>query len=352
VTEGGVGRSYKRRFGVAQERSCLGRALRRFKIGAVVLLGVVSKLFGPWQDVEVRAAEPHNAFEFIFMPGSSDVSGRFMGGTEMRVLAAHAGKLYAGNGYWEDRPGVEGFQGAQILVLDRPDGQWAVDHTFEARAPNGRPRNLAVSVLNEVTFATDGAGEKLDKSVSMMVATTWEITGTTRVFTRDDASGIWASAELASDAHVPGHLPQVRSLGAHRDRVTGVDNVFAGQDPRGIFRGVYDPSAPSRIRWNSTPELDVSAISLTAFPGLEGRLRISSFAECNGKHYAAIGQQIYERVDGTEPIWRLVYTNSRPGYSQTGLRGLTAIADSSGGSSAACRSRRHSGANCARGPPQ
>jgi hypothetical protein len=30
-----------------------------------------------------------------------------MGGTEMRVLAGHAGKLYAGNGYWEDTPGPE-----------------------------------------------------------------------------------------------------------------------------------------------------------------------------------------------------------------------------------------------------
>jgi hypothetical protein len=41
-----------------------------------------------------------------------------MGGTEMRVLAAHAGRLYAGNGYWEDQPGPEGSQGAQIPVLD------------------------------------------------------------------------------------------------------------------------------------------------------------------------------------------------------------------------------------------
>jgi hypothetical protein len=37
----------------------------------------------------------------------------------MRVLAAHAGKLYAGNGYWEDQPGPEGPQGAEILVLVR-----------------------------------------------------------------------------------------------------------------------------------------------------------------------------------------------------------------------------------------
>jgi hypothetical protein len=69
-------------------------------------------------------------FEVSFQPGSEDGAGRFMGGTEMRVLAAHAGKLYAGNGYWEDRPGSEGRQGSQILVLDTPDARWRVDHDF------------------------------------------------------------------------------------------------------------------------------------------------------------------------------------------------------------------------------
>jgi hypothetical protein len=56
-------------------------------------------------------------FEVLFVPGSRDDAGRFMGGTEMRVLTTHAGKLYAGNSYWEDQPGPEGLQGAEILVL-------------------------------------------------------------------------------------------------------------------------------------------------------------------------------------------------------------------------------------------
>jgi len=37
------------------------------------------------------------------------------------------------------------------------------------------------------------------------------------------------------------------SFGRHRDRVTGVDLVFAGQVPRGVFGGVYDPAVSSRI---------------------------------------------------------------------------------------------------------
>jgi hypothetical protein len=39
-----------------------------------------------------------------------------------------------------------------------------------------------------------------------------------------------------------------------------------------------------------------------------------------------VGQHIYERIDGAEPHWRLVYTNRNSGHSETGLRGLTAIA--------------------------
>jgi hypothetical protein len=220
-------------------------------------------------------------------------------------------------------------------VLDRPEGQWRVDHAFEEKMSNGRARNLAVSVLSEVSFATDGAGAPLANPVSMLVATTWDLSGESRVFTRDDATGAWTPETVAPDSRVSGdqRLPQVRSVGAHRDRVTGVDEIFAGQDPRGIFRGVYDSEAPSRIRWSEAAELDISGISQAAFPGLEGKLRISSFAECNGVLYAAIGQQIYERIDGAEPKWRLIYSNPRPGLSETGLRGLTAIANPKGGQS-------------------
>jgi hypothetical protein len=60
-------------------------------------------------------------------------------------------------------------------------------------------------------------------------------------------------------------------------------------------------------------------------------MRISSFAECDGRLYAAVGQQIYERIDGPEAHWRLLYTNSLIKHSETGLRGLTAIANPAGG---------------------
>jgi hypothetical protein len=270
-------------------------------------------------------AEAQAGFQASFTPGTQDSAGRFMGGTEMRVLAA-----YAGNGYWEDRPGLEGLQGAEILVLDRTDAHWRVDHLFDEQLPDSRRRDLAVSALKEITFGTYGNGARLPSPVSMLIAANWDLSGTARVFSRDDAAVLWSAATLAQDRPTPNVLPQVRSFGEHRDGVTGVDQVFAGQDPRGIFGGTYDPTVAGRIRWSTVPELDLSQVSAAGISGRNGYLRISSFAECNGRLYAAVGQQIYERVDGKPPQWRVVYANWHPGHSETGLRGLTAIPAPSG----------------------
>jgi hypothetical protein len=98
-----------------------------------------------------------------------------MGGTEMRVLAGHAGKLYAGNGYWEDTPGPEGRQGSQILVLDAPGGRWQIDHDFDERMPDGRRRDLAVSALDEVRFETDANGKPLSAPVSLLIVANWDL---------------------------------------------------------------------------------------------------------------------------------------------------------------------------------
>ncbi len=265
-----------------------------------------------------------------FTAGGRDAAGAFMGGTELRNLAACHGRLYAGNGYWEDRPGEEGRQGAQILVLDAPGSSWRVDHGFDEWIAGGRRRDLAISALACITVATDGAGAALHEPVSILMTSAWDLTGATQVFSRDEGTGAWSAIMLAEDQPQPKFLPQIRALAIHRDRVTGVDRVFAGQDPRGVFSGVYDPQAPGRVRWEGRPELDISALPTGDFPGLAGRLRISSFAEADGILYAAVGQQIYARADGAQASWRLVYTNPSPHKSETGLRGLTAIQNPTG----------------------
>ena len=264
-----------------------------------------------------------------FFPGSQDAEGRFMGGTEIRSLVAHAGKLFAGNGYWEDKS--EASRGAQILVLDRPGGRWRVDHAFDELMPGGRARYIAVGAMDEVHFDTDGNGNPLAKPVSILLASTWDRADEDKVFARDDATGGWIGVVLAYNERIAGaKIAQVRSFGSHRDRITGIAYAFAGQRPQGIYSGVYDPTVPGRIRWSKAPELELSALPIPEFRGLGGRLRVTSFAECNDHLYAAVGQQIYERIDGAAPHWRLIYTNPDPGRSQSGLRGLTAVPSPSG----------------------
>jgi len=293
--------------------------------GAAARLGTVLALCA------LAAPAGAQGFAVSYVAGYADPAGRFAGGTEMRLLAAHAGRLYAGNGYWEDRPGPEGAQGAQILVLDQPGGRWRVDHDFAEPMPNGRPRDLAVGALGEAVFAHDGAGRPLPRPAALLIASTWDLGGASRVFTRDDATGTWSAVTLAEDRPEPHFLPQIRSFATHRDSATGADLVFAGDAPRGIFAGVFDPAAPGRVRWGAAPELDASGLGTSGLGGASGKVRVSSFAECNGRLYAAIGQQVYERIDGPRPQWRVVYTNPRPGFSETGLRGLTAVAVPGGG---------------------
>src|ERR1700730_4766580 len=112
------------------------------------------------------SASNGDEFQLSFAAGSRDSAGHFIGGTEVRLLTGHGGKLYAGNGYWEDRPGPEGPQGAQIFVLDGSGARWRVDHSFNERMPSGRPRDLAISALREVSFATDDKGERCSRAVA------------------------------------------------------------------------------------------------------------------------------------------------------------------------------------------
>ena len=273
--------------------------------------------------------ETDRGFEVSYTAGERDAAGHFMGGTELRNLSAHGGRLYAGNGYWMDRPGPEVRQPAQILVLDNLAAQWRIERSLDERMPNGRtPRHLAVSALYGTTFSTDRAGRALLRPVSMLFAGTWDLSGASQVMGRNDTSGAWTAMSL-SVQRVSSGIQQVRAMVAHRDRQSGVDHVFAGNDPYGIFSGGYDDAAAGGIRWGVAPELDISRISAPSFPGLS-LLRVTSFAECNGILYATIGQQIYRRLDGAPPHWELFYTNPKPGYSETGLRGLTAIANPSG----------------------
>jgi hypothetical protein len=274
----------------------------------------------------VAAAD--DGFIVSYTAGGRDKAGYLMGGTELRNLAVHQGKLYAGNGYWEDRPGPEGLQPAQVLVLDAPGASWRVERNLDERLANGRPRHLAISALHSVSFETDGSGRPLAKAIPMLLAGTWDLSGGSEVFSRDETNGAWTAVPLPV-RRVSQGIQQVRAIAAHRDRQTGVDAVFLGNDPYGILMGSYDERATGHIKWNTPADLDIAALAPPSFPGLS-LLRVMSLAECNGILYATVGQQIYRRMDGAQPRWELLYTNPKPGYSESGLRGLTAVPNPAG----------------------
>ena len=97
---------------------------------AQTILGVVVTLValaGYDSDEKMVGADWTQSYD----AGYTDGNGAYAGGSEIMHLAAHNGKLYAANGYWEDsrwvnRPYVDK-QSAQVLVLDSADGRWEVD---------------------------------------------------------------------------------------------------------------------------------------------------------------------------------------------------------------------------------
>jgi hypothetical protein len=305
------------------------RILAAATVGAAGLLIVALLPTGAAFADDNAPRQTDRGFDVSYTAGERDAAGHFMGGTELRNLSAHGGRLYAGNGYWMDQPGLEGRQPAQILVLDNPAARWRVERSLDEGMPNGRtPRHLAVSALQGMTFSTDHTGRTLLRPVSMLFAGTWDLSGASQIMSRNDANGAWTAMSLPVPRVTSG-IQQVRAMAMHRDRRTGVDQLFAGNDPHGIVSGGYDDAAVGGIRWGANPELDISRLSAPSFPGLS-LLRVASFAECNGILYATVGQQIYRRLDGAPPRWEHFYTNPRPGYSETGLRGLTAVAHPSG----------------------
>jgi hypothetical protein len=74
--------------------------------------------------------------------------------------------------------------------------------------------------LGEANFAIDANGKPLANPVSLLLASTWDLTGETSVLTRNDANGVCAPAPLAYAERIPGQrrLARVRSFGSHRDR--------------------------------------------------------------------------------------------------------------------------------------
>jgi hypothetical protein len=256
------------------------------------------------------------SFSRNYEPGAPDAAGNLMSGTETMRLIRHKGKLFASTGVWMDlpypprSPGDPPWVGPQILVKDSVSAPWRVEVGF--------PANVRLDGMISATFVTDGAGNVLDPPVTMLIIDP--------ACTRDDATGTWTPSA------VPTSMRNSRSFCTHRDGVTGIQHLFAGDSSGRIFRGVYDSSAQGRLRWAATPELT-------------GTGRVMCMAEADGVLYAAAGIDndtdlfsggLFRRVDGAAPnwelLWRWPHVIDPDGDEYEILRGLTAVRDPSGGS--------------------
>jgi len=225
--------------------------------------------------------------------GFRDVNGNLVAGTEVMHLVPHKGRLYASTSLWmENDPSVP--KACQILVLDSPKGQWRVERQFTTN-------NLRWGSLKIVTFS---AGK-----VSLLLAAPDVNRGPVRILCRNDDTGEWTASVLGSVTN----YTTTRAIGQHRDSVTGIERVFAGTDKLGVIAGVYDPTTPGRIRWESAPE----------FRAPTGE-RVMGFCDCSGTFYCATSRHIFRRTDGRAPAWKEIYFCEKE-TSPCGIRGLAAV---------------------------
>ena len=248
-----------------------------------------------------------------------------IGGTEIRELVVFDKKLFAANGYWMDTEKANpALPGAQVLRLDGPDSQWQVDLELTDRNPGGLRTYQAISTLEKVRFTTDGAGQPLADPVDFLLAGVWKRDIGLDVFSHTTDSG-WSKTSIPGQENAP-RGTQVRAFSLHRDQVTGCDIVFAGVT-NAILAGTYDRQSRNVV-WNPQPEWQGHFADDPDGP----KGRVTCFAECDGKFYAAAYDTIYERADGKSPAWKKVFvTTIHSGSNKvTGFRGLTCVRGPSG----------------------
>jgi hypothetical protein len=172
---------------------------------------------------------------------------------------------------------------------------------------------LRFGSLRTVTFSTDANGNGISP-VELLLAAPDVARGPVEIFCRYDETGKWVPSTLGTGAA----YETTRAIGLHRDRVTGIDRVFAGSDKLGVIGGVYDPAAAGRIRWEPSPEMQTP-------PGE----RVMGFSDCGGTFYCATSRHIFRRADGRAPSWKEIYFCEKE-TSPCGIRGLSAVPNPAG----------------------
>jgi poly(A) polymerase len=226
----------------------------------------------------------------------TDVNGSALTGTEIIHLVTHKGKIYAGNSYWNETTAP---RRGQVWVKNTFDGKWLRDYQMPTK-------HSRVPSLYSFTFTRNYLGAAIAPDTVLFAGATYDkgagMNGPAVVFMRNDATSTWISHNLGFTNHAFDYT-QIRSMGFHRDKATGVDLVFAGANPAptGVYAGAYNPASPGKIQWRSSPEFAPS-----------GFQRIMGFAVCNDTLYMATQREVYKRIDGTNPTWVQVLNMAMP----------------------------------------
>jgi hypothetical protein len=269
---------------------------------------------------KVPGNEPYS---LSYAAGSYDLNGNFLGGTELMNLVAFKGALYAGIGYWMDRQRtyfarLDPSPGAQIVVLDSKFGQWRQEVRFSMRDNGGISEYTRPSAMQVIAFHRfDGAGNVIGPSTELLVVGLGGITGGA-VYTQR-SPGSWEDTRIPTNA-------SIRSFALHYDPIDRVEKLYAaggGRDEGSIYSGVFDPSAPGRIRWSRRPEQ------------ADFQSRVMSMVDCDGVLFAAAKPSIYRRNDENKR-WEAVYSHPQQySFDETkyasGFRALTCIENTAPG---------------------
>ncbi len=233
--------------------------------------------------------------------------------TETLFITEHVGKLYAATGQWKSPE----LTGAQILVKESPTADW---HSFKDLAvvrasalssfeiPAELNEGNSVEVL--LAFGRDYPQESTIEAIQELPKGIFWMVG--------DKGGFDSFFSLPSDG-------DIRSFGAVQE---GNEFAFyAGINPSGVLRGVWDPDTQS-ILWGSDIELSVvENLSNRAVPPIAGK--VTGFAPCGGDLYVTIRRNLFRRSSDTGE-WNNIYSIPVTGDANSGFRGLTCTSDSSG----------------------
>jgi len=268
--------------------------------------------------------------------GYIDENGAYAGGSEIMHLAPHKDKLFATNGYWMDerwtRPEYREKQSAQVLRLDKADGQWQVDLDLgQSGAGTGDGvdgmclRYMKGNILKSIRFTRDGQGRELPQPIQLLVMAAGAHPGrqgVVSVWVRDDDTATWRHTIVLRGLRTGDMRYIPRDMEVYQDKVTGLERLFLLCGNSGIMSGVYDASATGKIRWDQQVEFPREQTLATRPLGI---------AQANGSLYFSAGNAIYQRRDGTQPIYRRVLDlGGSVSADLGGVRGLTAIANPNG----------------------